>query len=754
MKQNKLLHFARGLTAALVVTGLVAGAFPAPIDRAVGLSAYAAATGDADDILKNVDWSITNYTVNDNRIEKDDRVTVTVDLKDPNTKYTSAITKDDIDASGLVSSFNGVGTPTVTILSTAEGEALRIRIAFPSARYSGTGNTFSFQVGNKSTGTYQDLDLRITECKEYVEPEPEPEEPDDPLDEPVVQIGRDSIPANLSAGQVFTVNVWVKNLGDADIESGALTVSPSSGLTVADASPSYSLGRLRDGKTASFPVRLRVLDSVDNENQSIGVSLRFRYDDGVSSTLKSGTAEQTLLLSVTLPPENDTAPIVQIGRRSQTKAIAKGETQVVSLWVRNLSDVDLASTLATVSPSSGLMIADNSATYLLGAIPAGGTVTFDVRVKAPGDIDSVAQSLNVSLKYNYMKGRATTQGTTEENIPLSAVATPVSDGTQLAASTPNIIISNYSFGGAQVTAGTTFDLTLEFQNTSASKRVENIVMTLDTGTALAITSSSNSFHFASLGAGGKLSQTVNLQALPDAPSAPAAISVKFSYEYVDNSTRQNVTVDQTISLPVYQLDRFELTQDSPSVEAWQYEEAYLTLSYVNKGKSTVYNVAAELVGDVGAASRIQNVGNIEAGKSGTIDFIITPEMAGENECTLIVTYEDDAMQLLQKEFTFQVFVNEMYIPEDPGMDDPGMMEPEKTGPNWGLIVGILAAVAVIAGIFVLLRRRKKKKAAEVDSFTFDDSLMIDEPADAPAPSDEPTQPIHTESDGEGAHESE
>lgn len=748
MKQNKLLHFARGLTAALVVTGLVAGAFPAPIDQTVGLSSYAAAAEEADDILKNVDWSITNYSVNDNRIEKDDRVTVTVDLKDPNTKYTSAITKNDIDASGLVSSFNGVGTPAVTILSTAEGEALRIRIEFPGARYSGTGNTFSFQVGNKSTGTYQDLDLRITECREYVEPEPEPEEPDDPLDEPVVQIGRDSIPANLSAGQVFTVNVWVKNLGDADIESGALTVSPSSGLTVADASPSYSLGRLRDGKTASFPVRLRVLDSVDNENQSIDVSLRFRYDDGVSSTLKSGTAEQTLLLSVTLPPENDTAPLVQIGRRSQPKAIAKGETQVVSLWIRNLSDVDLASTLATVSPSSGLMIADNSATYLLGAIPAGGTVTFDVRVKAPGDIDSVAQSLNVSLKYNYMKGRATTQGTTEEAIPLSAVATPVSDGTQLAASTPNIIISNYSFGGAQVTAGTTFDLTLEFQNTSASKRVENIVMTLDTGTALAITSSSNSFHFPKLNAGGKLSQTVNLQALPDAPSAPAAISVKFSYEYVDNSTRQNVTVDQTISLPVYQLDRFELTQDSPSIEAWQYEEAYLTLSYVNKGKSTVYNVAAELVGDVGAASRIQNVGNIEAGKSGTIDFIITPEMVGENECTLIVTYEDDAMQLLQKEFTFQVFVNEMYVPEDPGMEDPGMMEPEKTGPSWGLIAGILAAIAVIAGIFVLLRRRKKKKAAEVDSFTFDDSLMIDEP----------TQPIETaetaETDGEGAHESE
>ena len=747
MKQNKLLHFARGLTAALVVTGLVAGAFPTPIDQTVGLSTYAAAAVDTD-------LTITKYEIKKNgkavnNISSKDIVDITLYLRDPKTNTQDV---SDINVNTRVSSFS-VGTVSTPQVTSSETSPLEFNVTFSNAKYSGKGKDFCFQVSYNNA--YENLDLTIRECTEISEePEPEPEEPDDPLDEPVVQIGRDSIPANLSAGQVFTVNVWVKNLGDADIESGALTVSPSSGLTVADASPSYSLGRLRDGKTASFPVRLRVLDSVDNENQSIDVSLRFRYDDGVSSTLKSGTAEQTLLLSVTLPPENDTAPLVQIGRRSQPKAIAKGETQVVSLWIRNLSDVDLASTLATVSPSSGLMIADNSATYLLGAIPAGGTVTFDVRVKAPGDIDSAAQSLAVSLKYNYMKGRATTQGTTEENIPLSAIATPVSDGTQLAASTPNIIISNYSFGGAQVTAGTTFDLTLEFQNTSASKRVENIVMTLDTGTALAITSSSNSFHFASLSAGGKLSQTVNLQALPDAPSAPAAIAVKFSYEYVDNSTRQNVTVDQTISLPVYQLDRFELTQDSPSVEAWQYEEAYLTLSYVNKGKSTVYNVAAELVGDVGATSRIQNVGNIEAGKSGTIDFIITPEMVGENECTLIVTYEDDAMQLLQKEFTFQVFVNEMSMPEDPGMEDPGMMEPEETGPNWGLIVGVILAVGVIAGIFVLLRRRKKKKAAEVDSFTFDDSLMIDEPADAPAPSDEPTQPIHTESDGEGAHESE
>jgi hypothetical protein len=388
------------------------------------------------------------------------------------------------------------------------------------------------------------------------------------------------------------------------------------------------------------------------------------------------------------------------------------------------------------------MIADNSSTYLIGSVLPGGIVVFDVRVKAAGDIASISQALDVSLKYNYMQGRTTVQGSTTETVPLSAIVTPGADGTHISASTPNIIISNYSYGGEQITAGTTFDLTLEFKNTAAAKRVENIVMTLDTGTALAITSSSNSFHFPRMNAGAVLSQTVNLQALPDAPSAPATIGVTFSYEYLDNDSRQNVTVDQTISLPVYQLDRFELTQENPSIEAWQFEESYLTLSYVNKGKSTVYNVAAELVGDIGAASRVQNVGNIDAGRSGTIDFIITPEMAGQNECTLVVTYEDDAMQILQKEFIFQVFVNEMYIPEEPIMDDPGMMEPEQSGPNLWII--LLAAAAAATAAIILIRRRKKKKVAgEVDSFTFDDSLMIDDPI----------APVVSNADGEGDHES-
>ena len=156
------------------------------------------------------------------------------------------------------------------------------------------------------------------------------------------------------------------------------------------------------------------------------------------------------------------------------------------------------------------------------------------------------------------------------------------------------------------------------------------------------------------------------------------------------------------------------------MDAWQYEESFLTLNYVNKGKNTVYNVSAELVGDMATMTRVQNVGNVESGKSGTIDFIITPEMPGENRCTLVITYEDSAMQVMTKSFEFDVFVNEMYVPEIMPEEDPGIYEePEPERPVW-LIPSIAAGAVLVITLVTVLIVRKKKKSDRVDTFVFSD----------------------------------
>lgn len=499
------------------------------------------------------------------------------------------------------------------------------------------------------------------------------------------------------------VYVWLYNAAETDLS--ALKVAPETS-SFNGAQVAY-----QDGEKDENGYVLVVFE--DARYMGEGNTFMMRVDGEVLSL----TIHECVPDSEIQPIPDNTAPVLQVGRQDQPKAIAKGETQTVTMWVSNLTDYALDDVVAVVTSSGDLQVMDNSVTYPLGSIGRRDVAFFDVTLHASGDISSAAQSLSVEVGYAYMQSDALARGTSTQTVPLSAVVSR--QESEMTASVPNLIVSGYDYGTEKISAGTSFDLKLDFQNTSAVKTVENIVMTIDPGTALAITNSSNSFHFPSLTPGGTQSQTINLLALPSAPTAPAAMSVKFSYEYIDGDARRSVTQEQTISLPVYQLDRFELTQDSTYVDAWQFQESFLTLNYVNKGKSTVYNISAELQGDIPAMSKVQNVGNVEAGRSGTIDFIITPELAGENTCKVVVTYEDDAMQVMQKEFDFDVFVNEMYIPEVMPEEEIIMEEPEaKTGWILPVILAVIAAGAVV--LVIVLRKRKKKKSGVVETFVFAD----------------------------------
>ncbi len=505
-------------------------------------------------------------------------------------------------------------------------------------------------------------------------------------------------------GELVDIYIWLYNAAETELE--ALKIAP---------------------ETSSFNgAHLAYQGAQKDENGYVPVVFTAARYMGEGNTFMMRVDGEVLTLTIhecvpdsEIPQQtpDQTTPVLQVGREDQPKAIAKGESQTVKMWVKNLTDQPLDDVVAVVTPSADLQITDNSVTYPLGSIWRGDVAFFEVTLRAPDAISSASQSLSVEVSYAYAQSDALTRGSSTQTVPLSAVASK--ETTSMSASVPNVIVSAYDYGTEKIYAGTAFDLNLEFKNTSAVKTVENIVMTIDPGTALAITNSSNSFHFSSVKPGNTQSQSINLQALPAAPTAPAVVTVHFSYEYIDGDERRAVTQDQTISLPVYQLDRFELTQDTTFVEAWQFQESFLTLSYVNKGKSTVYNISAELQGDIPAMSKVQNIGNVEAGRSGTIDFIITPELAGEQTCKVVITYEDDAMQVMQKEFDFEVMVNEMYVPE-PMPEEEIMMEEPKANTGWILpvVLGVVAAGLVV--LIVILKKRNKKKSGVVDTFVFTD----------------------------------
>lgn len=282
-----------------------------------------------------------------------------------------------------------------------------------------------------------------------------------------------------------------------------------------------------------------------------------------------------------------------------------------------------------------------------------------------------------------------------------------SEPVKIQTATPHIIISKYTYGGESVQAGKKFDLSIEFRNTSKSLAVENILMSVETEEGLTITNSSNTFFFENLGAGAVRSQKIPMKALNMDKSSSPSCTVSFTYEYVDGDQRLEKTAQERIAIPVTEPDRFELEAPKDLTPAVAGQEYTLSVPYNNKGKGTVYNLEAYVEGDMTTLSPKQNLGNIDSGRSGSIDLILTPQEAGDHTFKAVIAWENTAGEEVKKSFELTLPVQEN-IPAAPEGGEMILMEEETPSIPWGWLAAGLIVLAAAA--FWWLRSRKKKKA--------------------------------------------
>src|SRR5699024_1271291 len=98
----------------------------------------------------------------------------------------------------------------------------------------------------------------------------------------------------------------------------------------------------------------------------------------------------------------------------------------------------------------------------------------------------------------------------------------------------------------------------------------------------------------------------------------------------------------------------------------------------------------------------QFIGNLESGSSGTIDGIVTAvaESYDENNCKMILTYEDDAGNETTVEQPFTMMVTP--VDEMAGMEMMGEIPEETAGSSLPGILAVIAAIIVIAVITAVL----------------------------------------------------
>ena len=463
--------------------------------------------------------------------------------------------------------------------------------------------------------------------------------------------------------------------------------------------------------------------SYSGTGNSLSFTVYYINEDG------SDAGNQTFSLTVSecvpyAEPEKPTpveipAPHAIFSSDAAMSSIAAGESKIISIYVKNVGTTTMRTPMVTVTPSEGLMITDSQSAYTLDDIRPNQSGVVLVSVKAVDKIASASQSLKVDASFYYDNGTsATSSGSASGSVNVPATVTKDGQNEEgVASPTPIVILSKYNYGGSSVAAGSSTNLSFSFTNTSKKLKIENVMLTVTGGTDLMLNGSTNTFYFDSVAAGGSKSVTVPMKAAQLISASAQEVQIAVTYEYVDQNARKSGSASLSLSVPLYQPDRFELSEPKTAYTGYVGEETSLTIDYVNKGKSAINNVEATISGDIDTPTAYQRVGTIDGGKNGTIAFAVTPQLEGENQVKIVITYEDSNGNT--KERVFEATVEAMaYEPTDPGMDDPGMIDPEPASTfPWKYV--IIAVVAALIVLLVVLRIRKKKAKQKAEQALWD-----------------------------------
>lgn len=297
------------------------------------------------------------------------------------------------------------------------------------------------------------------------------------------------------------------------------------------------------------------------------------------------------------------------------------------------------------------------------------------------------------------------------------------------ASVPRVIVTGFDTAPATVKAGDDFRLTIHLKNTSKKTAVRNMLFDLQApasgadeaaeAPAFLPTSGSSSIYLEGIPAGGTKDISIELNSRADLIQKPYSITMSMLYE---NKNAEQFESQSSLAIPVTQEARFEFSDIQVMPDSAEIgEEANITCNIYNLGRVKMYNVKVGFEGDAIEGEELF-LGNLESGATGMVDGIVTAlaESYEENNCRLVLSYEDDAGNVTETKQEFTMTVTQ---PADDMVmeDDFPVMDEEEPGGHTGLIIALIAGI-VLAGATaaVVIIRRRKKKAGRKEEEWFDE----------------------------------
>lgn len=391
-------------------------------------------------------------------------------------------------------------------------------------------------------------------------------------------------------------------------------------------------------------------------------------------------------------------------------SVVPGGTVKLDFTLKNVSaDTDIRNVNIRLSGGETLIVNNGNDSVYIDRINKNATVSFSKTFYCSAQAASGVYPVSLSAAFEYFDGGEKFSGASEINYSVK-----VSAPQQNSSLTPQILISDFSFGGDSVNGGEVFDLNLTLKNNSKSTAVQNVIVKLSGGEAFVPAEGTDTTSIDKISSTAKLSQKFKCQ--NSAPSGVYPITASVTYEYFEGGEKVSQSAELSVSIPVVQPERIEfgsLALEDSTVSVNEEQDCAFTV--INSGKSAVSNGRIKLLDAEGKELSGAYIGNIEAGGQFASNYTlpVTFTSEGAQKLTLVFEYENEGGEPGSVSREFSVTAQQE---EDPYAELTAENDDDITGDKdytlFYLLGGIAVLIAVIIVAVVVKKRRKAKQNRE------------------------------------------
>ncbi|MBQ2972716.1 MAG: hypothetical protein IJE19_00015 [Clostridia bacterium] len=411
-------------------------------------------------------------------------------------------------------------------------------------------------------------------------------------------------------------------------------------------------------------------------------------------------------LTTAFADEISSPPMVMFPDYKTDCELRAGGTAKISITLTNRSKSDYVKNMKlTFSDTSGDIVPVGVTSGYVDRLNAKKSVTWDIDVKISETAADGNHAVNIMCEFESEAG----SGSSSDVINLSVIGKKEIETTSAPQDTsqPRLMVTEYTVENGSIIPGESRKVSITIKNTSPSKSVSNIKLSLADESGELKTDGMGTAYVKSIPANGTYVWDVGLTAVHTAKTGEHPLTLSMEYE---DSNHSGYSASDTIRVNIKQSVMLKYDSARLPSKSIQGETVTVSINLMNTGKSTIHNAMIDVdVKGLDSGGTVL-VGEILQGesKTGSVNLRVSNEILGKVEGVITINYEDDFGETYTETVDVSTVIEEKVIKADTEEEE------EKKNPLWWLFMLVGAIIGGLLGFGIphAIRSNKQRKEDE------------------------------------------